>query len=264
MLHPADLAVGLAVVGYGVWKRYRPQRPKTIDIDEPYLLNIPAEIRLIIYDFVFGDDSDERPARERLEPLLICRQIHDEAFPTAFARTKFVLTEEERLALPFWSPRILRLPAPKLNRLRNLELAVARPPASLKVFAQLFHELEHGPLCLSALTLRFLATDASMFHHRLAPVLPETAGLCRYILEELPLLDNVKKIVIPNPGVKIKRSFQLLFAPNKPRLQLGNDRTVRTVAKKLGRWEYNIIMEDKDVKTWRLELVHPTIKKEAT
>ena len=51
-----DLVLGVAYAGYHLWKHRR--RPR-IQIDPPYLLNIPPEIRLVIYDFLFDDNDDD-------------------------------------------------------------------------------------------------------------------------------------------------------------------------------------------------------------
>ncbi|KAF2259329.1 hypothetical protein CC78DRAFT_537176 [Lojkania enalia] len=267
MLHPADLAVGAVIVGYGMWRRCH-RRPKTIEIDMPYLLNVPAEIRLLIYEFVFNE-PDQQSASSFLRPLLTCQQIYHEAYRYAFLRSRFVLPVDSP-AGPFLSPHILRLPSSKLSYLRYLEITWSCTFCNIHEISRLFVELSRGPLRLDQFTFSIrLPACKNPFCSKLAPVYRETREFGRYVMEELPLMDNVQKIVIPSPGISIKKSYQMLFAPNKPCLKLGGSAdapTIRLSAKKLGNWRYTVIRDGTDVRRWKLELTHyqETKKKRAT
>ncbi|KAF2728605.1 hypothetical protein EJ04DRAFT_91704 [Polyplosphaeria fusca] len=266
MLHPVDLAVGVAIVGYGVWKRFQPRRPKTIDIDVPYLLNIPPEVRLLVYDFVF-DDADDRVPLDFLQPLLTCKQVHDEAFPLAFSRSRF-LFPVRTIEPPFFSPRILKLPAAKLSRVRHIEIAWHCHIHDPNTFDAFFFQLAHGPLCLDELTFTIkLRQCLNVFRLKWAAVHPQPRDFAKYITQNLLLMDNVQKVVFPNPGIEIKRNYQLLFAPNKPCLRLGGTEdapTVEMAPKQLGGWHYSVVREGKNMKSWRLELTQPRPEDKST
>ncbi|KAF1993722.1 hypothetical protein P154DRAFT_582496 [Amniculicola lignicola CBS 123094] len=248
-----DLAIGFAIVGYGLWKHH--QR-SPISVDAPYLLNIPAEIRLVIYDFIF-DDPTSVPTSEFLRPLLTSRLIYREAHQRGFTRANFNLLIKHRSG-PYLSPRILRLPAPILRLVRNITILWDSITLDVKYFRRFFVELAYGPLNLDRLTFIFKCKFAqSMFRTSRAPLYPDVRSFSKFLLGELAVMENVRKIVFPSPGIQSKRNFQLLFDPKKPCLRDRESMESETVPKKLGDWQYSLFREDKDVKNWVLELTHP-------
>lgn len=59
------------------------------------LLGIPGQLRNQIYEHIFIPAEDARPASsvsKRLQPLLTCRQIHEEARILAFSQAAFVIS----------------------------------------------------------------------------------------------------------------------------------------------------------------------------
>ncbi|KAF2795355.1 hypothetical protein K505DRAFT_360241 [Melanomma pulvis-pyrius CBS 109.77] len=252
-----DLALGLAFAGYHLLKNRR--RPR-INIDEPYLLNIPPEIRLIIYEIVFEEPEESQLASKCLEPLLTCRQIYQEAHQRAFVRTNFYYRITS-MHPPYWSPTILRLSASKLRCVRKITILWEGTQLEVVVLRRFFFALACGPLKLEHLA--FVITNQytlERFLFKYGPLYPHIQEFGQYVTEELPLMDNVDKIVFPSPAIDVKKTFQYLFAPDKPRIQFGTIPgfpNPQRVPKKMGSWKYTVVRESKDVKTWRLELTHP-------
>ncbi|ORY13364.1 hypothetical protein BCR34DRAFT_267196 [Clohesyomyces aquaticus] len=262
-----DLAVGFAIIGVGLWKRWKPRTP--ISIDEPYLLNVPPEIRLVLYDFLFIHD-DEETVSSFLTPLLTCRLIYEEALPLAFTRANFILPLRRFHDYhrpwedgPFLSPPILKLPAPKLDLVRSLTFHWDLPSIEPRSLRRLFSELSLSPLRLKQLT--FVITHPSClssFQSKYAFLMHRAYQFASYVMEELPLMENVDKTIFLSPGMDNKRNFQYLFFPDKPIFGtesyfLGQYRAILR-PKKLGGWKYTVVQEEKrDVATWRLELTHP-------
>jgi hypothetical protein len=260
-----DLVLGVAYAGYHLWKHRR--RPR-IEIDTPYLLNIPPEIRLVIYDFLFdeGDDDDDDETRspaEYLEPLLTCRLIHDEAYPKAFARANFFLVVKHASS-PFWTPQILTLPARKLRYVRKIIIHWDTAVLDVDTLRRFFNELAYGPLNLSRLTFTVRNPHClAPFRFQFALFFPGNRDFAKFATEELPLMDNVQKVVFTSPSIEKKRYFQYFFDPKKPGItadETAGGATLRLVKKKLGDWDYNVIRCGEDVRTWRLELTHPALR----
>jgi hypothetical protein len=203
-----------------------------------------------------------------LEPLLTCRLIYQEAFPRAFSKANFFLVVKRvSLNTPFWSPQILTLPESKLRCIRRITVHWDNALLDTLYLRKLFRELECGPLNLSELTFTVRNKHClEPFRFKFALFFPGNRDFARYITEELPLLDNVKKIVFTSPSIERKRYFQYLFDPKKPGVeasQTGGGAVLRMVKKKLGDWEYNVVRCGTDVTTWRLELTHPNGKRKA-
>ncbi|KAF2469899.1 uncharacterized protein BDR25DRAFT_304291 [Lindgomyces ingoldianus] len=263
-----DLAFGFALIGYGLLKRrWKPKTP--ISINEPYLLNIPPEIRLVLYDFLFIQERHER-ACNFLVPLLTCRLIYEEANPLAFTRTNFILPLRRSFAAPpefykdgpFLSPPILKLSASKLDLVRNITLLWNFPSLELRSLSRLFSELALSPVHLKQLT--FIITDPkclSPFQYKYSPLFPEIRDFAKYVMEDLPFMQNVEKIVFISPGIDNKKNFQHLFDPEKPAIRVGSDDqghfVVDVQSKRLGGWKYAVVRAGKEVTKWRLELTHP-------
>jgi hypothetical protein len=262
-----DLALSLAYAGYHLWKnrsnRYRikPSRP------QPYLLNIPPEIRLIIYEFLFQTPetthdttiSQTPSTAQFLEPLLTCRLMYEEAHAYAFQHANFYFSQS-LCDGPYLNPRLLQLPAHKVKHVRRLWILWRTPHLSPTVLRRLFSEIQHAPLHLSQLT--FLVLDLrtlEAFRFKYALFFPLVREFGAYITGELPLLQNVQRIVLPSPGVVHKRTWQHLFDPEKPALAVmdtAHGPTVEATRKPLGRWKYEVRRAE-EVGEWRLELSQP-------
>ncbi|KAF2241177.1 hypothetical protein BU26DRAFT_182490 [Trematosphaeria pertusa] len=252
-----ELVLAFAYSGYHLWKHRRKSR---IDVAEPYLLNIPAEIRLLVYDFLFDEQDETQSASTFLLPLLACRLIHHEACQRAFTRANFSL-KIRNASSPYWSPAILKVPYRKLSCVRNITILWDSNMLETKDLRRFFYELECGPLNLDRLTFKITSPfSRAPFRAKYAPLFPAAQNFSKYVMEELRLLPNVDKVVVPNPSIEIKRNFQYLFDPEKPNLRFGGtpgNPTIEAVEKTLGVWKYTVVREGKDVRYWRLELTHP-------
>lgn len=255
------MALGVAFAGYHLWKHRK--RCSLVEVEHSYLLNLPAELRLMIYDFVFDEPDEEQSPSQFLLPLLTCRLIYQEAYPRAFRRANFVLRVPISKA-PFWTPQTLTLPACKLQHVRRIHVLWDSSLLEIPDLRRFFYELEHGPLHLSELV--FIVRNPhslAPFRFKYATLFPGVRDFGKYVMEELPVMDNVKRVVFPSPAIEAKRTFQHLFDPRKPRITVDDAfgvPSVSTVNKKLGGWKYTVVRDGRDVKDWRLELMYPEAK----
>lgn len=174
------------------------------------LLNIPTELRLIIYDYVFdtGDDDFaiekddggfDSPAKF-LALLLTCKLIHNEASALAFQRANFLLPIKA-LHGPFLSPKILTLPEWKLANVRRLtviwevcwDVRPRKHPGHL-----FFSELANAPLNLACLTFspRQNITYSSKKHRDLT-FLRFFSSIC-VLIHSIKPFSNVQRVVMPS------------------------------------------------------------------
>lgn len=126
---------------------------------------------------------------------------------------------------------------------------------------RLFVELSCLPLELETLTFTITNPHClAPFRFKYASLFPGVRDFGVYVLEQLPLLDNVGKIVFEGMGVEGKRTFQHLFDPAKPRIVMERDAahgpSLGIVRKKLGDWNYVVVREGTDVRRWSVELVN--------
>ncbi|KAF2874245.1 hypothetical protein BDV95DRAFT_327727 [Massariosphaeria phaeospora] len=264
-----DLAIGVAVAGYYyLWTPPNAQPPPDT------LLRVPPEVRLRVYDYLFDEQDATQSTSQFLRPLLTCRLIYTEAWPMAFSRADFHCHTPEfynrrfdmnSSVANFMTTKILRLPSVKLDRVRNVTISWRRGQLSVEELRRLFRELQYSPVQLDRLTFKIKHMNVlAQFGCKNAPLSPTVRDFALYVTWELPLLDNIKKIVFPSPDMEAKRNYQHLFAPDKPRIStsaIGGYTTFEPVPKKLGDWQYKVLREEPSVKTWILELTHPGLAK---
>lgn len=193
------------------------------DISPSHLINIPPELRLIIYDFLFDYDLENdvenrqsMPPAWFLEPLLTCRLIHEEAYAQAFQRCNFdicvgmtpVLARlrpgslnhlarrppDVGLGSHFWEPRISLLRPEKIERVKRIvvhwDVALVKS-GFVENLREFFHGVAQGPLRLSRLVFRQKFDMSLMFRYF------DIWDVLRYGLWELPPL-NVAEVLFPS------------------------------------------------------------------
>jgi hypothetical protein len=173
-----------------------------------YLLNIPAELRVQIYEYVFETSDDdyaleddngefESPAKF-LAPLLTCKLIHNEAYPLAFQHANFLIPVQ-CIWVSYISPRILALPDSKLVHVRRITIIwdvswTCRPyehPA-----LKLFSELAEAPLNLTCLTLTARRRCAYAKPGREAGDIVYFKSAVQRLIRNVQPLTNVERVVV--------------------------------------------------------------------
>jgi hypothetical protein len=112
------------------------------------LLSLPAEIRLIIYDYVFAPPFDHSSAKF-LAPLATCRLINREALKLAFERCQFRISTHANL---MYRPRLWEL-GDLQKHLRHVEISM--PMSKLNAVGP------NNPFILTQLPLNMLKISFS-------------------------------------------------------------------------------------------------------
>ncbi|KAH7128480.1 hypothetical protein B0J11DRAFT_272182 [Dendryphion nanum] len=246
------------------WTNDKDRNAHPIEQHHAKLLQLPAEIRLLIYDILFPpfDLGDIHSPTVSLTPLLICKLIYLETFSLAFSRACFVLKVHHPTG-PHWNPKILVLPSHKLVLVQNITVKWDSPVVRAQHLDIFFQELARQSLRLKHLS--FVVTHkyaCAPFASKSALALHSVHAYAKYFMEALPLLDNVDKIVIPNPGLVNKYLFRALFDSDAAEdhrdgiitnnLVATNDRMKWSRDRKC-----KAVVQGNDLNTWRLEITHP-------
>ena len=185
-------------------------KPQLRTQDAHNLLNLPAEIRIAILEYVFDENlwnrgftnefypggialDESYTANDHLQLLLTCRQMYRDASSLAFNRTSFVISN-----LFYQIPERLALLQPKqIGTVRNIAfVADARHFRRLVDWGQFPFDMAN--LKLGRLTI---VLHRSNFWHYLFDF---TRGIA-YLLRRL---HGVKRFVIVRNGALVKGSFK--------------------------------------------------------
>ncbi|KAF2642124.1 hypothetical protein P280DRAFT_541706 [Massarina eburnea CBS 473.64] len=179
--------------------------------EESYLLKIPAELRLNIYDYTFTKNDDSQAVPAFLAPLLTCRLIYQEAHQLAFNRAYFTLRAFS-IRDRFFAPAILRLPHTKRTDIRTLIVLWGTSGAPHDLI-QFFFEMDQSSIRLDKLIFNAVTPPNARFHE-LTPrdelrVIPLRYG--QHIIMALPPLANVQRVFIGQPHFEYDKMFDVVF-----------------------------------------------------
>ncbi|KAF2477280.1 uncharacterized protein BDR25DRAFT_45136 [Lindgomyces ingoldianus] len=161
------------------------------------LFMIPPELRLLIYEFVFGSPPEHVLAPPRsslnLEPLLTCRQLYVEAKLLAFAHTTHNINWLPRASLTC-QRRLLVLEPTQIAHIRHVSIntSAAGLYESLQPFRCHFDHIKYPALRLDSLTiiLDLPDTSATTREHRVREL--------NMVLTSIWYYKNVRKVVLLN------------------------------------------------------------------
>ncbi|KAF2725317.1 hypothetical protein K431DRAFT_281271 [Polychaeton citri CBS 116435] len=175
------------------------------------ILSLPAEIRIVILEYVFEDNrhdrgfanyntpggitvNDEYTVTDKLLPLFTCRQMHQDGTLLALNRTNFMVTN-----LFFNIPeRLQRLHPKQIEAVRNIAFV-----ADQRHFRKLKNEWHHAPFGLANLYLDTVTIilHRSSFWHYLFDFTQDFTLMLRQ-------LRNVKRFVFVKNAALVKGSFK--------------------------------------------------------
>jgi len=192
-------------------------RPHATMQPESRLLSLPAELRLLVYSFIFSFGWNPPPSSLCLAPLLVCKQIHTEARLLAFSLTNFSLARSyplrpylgvldceqirsiRHLTINFepWfrMTRIFRQIGTVQLSLDTLTIAYPRLRSHIATVpaAQWRHQLDHGP---------FFEIENNVQHFQ---------SSIRNLVIKMHELKLAKKCIILHNGTLEPQIFQRLF-----------------------------------------------------
>lgn len=179
----------------------------------PQLLDLPAEIRIAILEYVFGQSlfenglqvhqttgymvmSDNYSVNECLRPLLVCRQMYEDGKLLALNRTNFVVSN------PYYdiTERLTRLQPKQLAAIRSIAFV-----AEARAFRNMI-DWRHYPFDTSSLqldTLTIILHRGSSWHY----LYDFTAGITALLRR----LRGVQRVIFVRNDARVKGFFHTWY-----------------------------------------------------